>query len=249
MKKTLALILALIMMLSVALVACGDKEEPTEPNDDFFGDIEPGDETGEGDETNESGNNIPTTNSTFVAVNDTVYVLINANIYADSRINSNKVVAQVPFGVAISRQEKNNKWSKVTYNGVEGYIPNELVGSISQVTFKDVEEGTTVKPANLQGASHLVLRKTPLYLPDPDVVNLDDFNSKSILGQAGKDAEIVVLAVSEDGNWLKVKCQAKARLTDGKYAEELTEITGYCMRKYTNYKTGESGTAGSDDFV
>ena len=61
MKKTLAIILALIMLLSVALVSCSKEGKETgEPTDDFWGNVEDTDPDDENNstETDAQGNQI-----------------------------------------------------------------------------------------------------------------------------------------------------------------------------------------------
>ena len=248
MKKTLALILALIMILSVALVACGEKEEETQPNDDFFGDLEtPGDETGEGDETNESGVNIPTTNSTFVAMNDTVYVCYNAVIRKDAKATSSQV-ATATFGTALSRIEANSKWSKVKVGDVEGYIANDLISTNSgAVTFTKLETPETAKIVNLGNSSNANLRKFPLALSDPKVVDLESFNSSCIIGQVAKNSEVTIISTSGDGQWAYIKCTGKVRDAEDKFTIE-KEIEGYCSMGVLSYNSGNS-SSGSNDFL
>ena len=183
MKKTLALILALIMMLSVALVACGDEPEKTEPaTDDFFNDVtEPqatGDATGdvEGDET-DAGNTGVVSGTSFVTKNDTVYVVYPAAIREDAKATSTKLET-VKFGTALQRIEANNKWSKVKCGEIEGYIANDLITTSEKaVTFETLETPVTSKVTNLGGNNNANLRKYPLYLTNPKVVDATAFDA------------------------------------------------------------------------
>lgn len=253
MKKTLALILALMMILSVALVACGDKEDPTEPTDDFFnddvdytGDDETGDDTDDNNGTNNSG---VVSGSSFVTKNDTVYACYNAVIRKDAKLTSAKV-AEVTFSTALSRIEANNKWSKVKIGEIEGYIANDLITtSAAAVTFKPVEseEPVTAKVTNLGASSNANLRKFPLALSNPKIVDLEAFNSSCIIGQVAKNTEVTIIAVSEDGQWAKIKCMAKASDGNGEFATEATELEGYCAMSVLDYKVSTDNNSG--DFL
>ena len=144
MKKTLAILLALIMTASVALVSCNESDTTDDNNDDFVVDFEGGDinnatkepETDENGETihtsnngssnNNNNNNSGSSSSTMTQVNDTVYVLYKAKL-RESAKETSKVLVDIPFATAVSRAEKNSKWSKVTYGGYTGYVMNDLV--------------------------------------------------------------------------------------------------------------------------
>ena len=253
MKKTIALILALMMILSVALVACGDKEEPTEPTDDFFNDDV--DYTGDStDDTNENNNNANNNSgvvsgTSFVTKNDTVYACYNAVIRKDAKLTSDKV-AEVTFATALSRIEANNKWSKVKVGEIEGYIANDLITtSAAAVTFKPLEgeEPVTAKITNLGTSNNANLRKFPLALSNPKVVDLEAFNSSCIIGQVAKNTEVTIISVSEDGQWAYIKCMAKASDGNGEFATETTELEGYCIMSALDYKVSTGND--SSDFL
>ncbi len=250
MKKTLALILALIMMLSVALVACGDKPEETEaPNDDFFNDVtnpDANEDTAEeGDETG-AGNSGTVIGTSFVTKNDTVYVVYPAAIRESAKTTSTKLET-VKFGTALQRIEANNKWSKVKLGEIEGYIANDLITTNEKaVKFETLETPVTSKITNLGSSSNANLRKYPLYLTNPKVVDAIAFDAACIIGQVAKDAEVTIISVSADGQWAYIKCVATTRAEDGKFTGEKVELEGYCIISALNYTVG--GEGGSDDF-
>ena len=239
MKKLLALVLALLMVLSIALVSCGEKPEATEePTDDFFN--VGGDETEEGDEpeeTDDKGNT--TTAAGYTTTNDTVYVLFDAVLREKDKISSSKV-AEVKFGTALTRVAKSKKWSKVNYNGTDAYVANDLIDEDQKkVTFNKVTEEATAKVA-ITGDGRLNLRKYPLALTAPSVVELETFNAASIIGQVDNGTEVKVLEISADGVWAKIECQAKAKDDKGDFASETTTMVGYCALAYTDYNKGAS---------
>lgn len=246
MKKTLALILALLMILTLALASCGKEEEETqEPTDNFFNvggkETDEGDETGEGDETDGEGN---VTAAGYTTASGTVYVLFDAILREDDKTSSDKV-AEVKFGTALQRTAKSKKWTKVNYNGAEAYIANDLITTEQKaVTFKDVEADTVAK-VSISGQGTLNLRKYPLALTNPTVIDLADFNNASILGKVDNGAEVKILQISEDGVWAKIECQAKAMNDKGEFAAETSTMTGYCALAYTDYNSGASNNSGS----
>ncbi len=249
MKKTLALLLALLMMLSVALVSCGgDEPDQTLNTDDFFnipGTSEPTlgtDENGENIEGGEENNNSNTA-AGYVATNDIVYVCYKANLRSDDKATAS-VVATVDFETALTRVARGKKWSQIDYNGTEAYIANELITeSKSAVTFKDVEEGTTRKISKLGTSKNANLRLYPLALTNPLVLDLEVFNASCIIGQVPKDAEVKVLKVSEDNAWAYIECQGYKAIDNGEYDKTLSTLKGYCST--TVFDTG-FGTTGNN---
>ena len=236
MKKTLAILLALIMSTSVALVACSDSADDNGDDGDFVVDWEDEDldingdteapETDENGETikapentntNNGGSSIDTNN--METVDDTVYVLYDANIREKANTKtSTKILATAPFGTAIKRTAKNTTWSKVKYttdsgSTVEGFISNELITTNKQtVTFKAPEltpneDGTvpTALVTKLKASSiPYRLRYFPLANGYPHTVTLE----LGEIGQVKGEKEVTVLAVSEDKMWAKIEVKA-----------------------------------------
>ena len=190
MKKLLAILLALMMIVSLTLVSCTDSSSNTDDeNDDFVadfeGDVVGGDttppETDENGETvkpsngnNSNNNNNNTNTTTMEKVNDTVYVLYTAKIREEASTKTSvDVLGTAPFGAQLSRTEKNSKWSKVSYNKdgtvITGYIANDLITTnVNSVTFveKKNEDGTPVvtkiKDTLGSNAQNAIVRKMPL---------------------------------------------------------------------------------------
>ena len=190
MKKLLAILLALMMIVSLTLVSCTDSSSATDDeNDDFVadfeGDVVDGDttppETDENGETvkpsngnNSNNNNNNTNTTTMEKVNDTVYVLYTAKIREEASTKTSvDVLGTAPFGAQLARTEKNSKWSKVSYNKdgtvITGYIANDLITTnVNSVTFveKKNEDGTPVvtkiKDTLGSNAQNAIVRKMPL---------------------------------------------------------------------------------------
>ena len=227
MKKILAILLALMMASSVALVSCDnssstDDEGPADFDGAFVDDEE---DEGEGsdkadaeeDGDNENKNN---TSTTMEEVNDTVYLLYPAKIREKaSDKDSVAVNGEAPFGATLARTGKNTKWSKVTYtkdgSTITGYVSNDLISTnANAVKFdeKKNEDGSAVVTAikeNLGGKNNAIVRKYPLANGTPNTFNVLDekeFNAKSIAGQIAKGSQdITLVAVSADGVWAKIK--------------------------------------------
>ena len=266
MKKTLAILLALIMTTSVALVSCNNDNTEDEDLDDFVvdfggnnGDIIGG-ETSE-PETDANGETIkpvkPNTGNnttTFETVNDTVYVLYTANIREQASDKSSvDILTTAPFGTALTRSEKNSKWSKVTFtkdgSTITGYIANDLITtSAKAVNFieKKNEDGTAVvtKIKSTLSVQNVIIRKFPLADGYPNtfkVLDTDDFNTDSIFAQIPKGTEnVTVVSVSEDGVWAYVKGQGKL-YNGGNPATTTTEVEGYTL--YSNLEIAGNGSS------
>ena len=234
MKKTLALILALLMMLSVALVSCGSDEPENTLNPDDIFDIPGGadlggDNTGNNNTDNEGGDeNNGSTAAGYTATNDTVYVCYKAVLRSDDKVTAS-VVATVEFETALTRVAKGKKWSQINYNGTEAYIANDLITeSKSAVTFKEVAADTTRKIKLSGDAKNANLRLYPLALTKPQIIDLEAFNTSCIIGQIPKDTVVTVIKVSEDNAWAYVECQGYAADDKGEFVTTLTTLTGYC---------------------
>lgn len=270
MKKTLAILLALIMTTSVALVSCNNDNTEDEDPDDFVvdfggnnGDIIGG-ETSE-PETDENGETIkpivkPNTgnnSTTFETVNDTVYVLYTANIREEASDRSSvDVLAAAPFGASLTRSEKNSKWSKVTFtkdgSSVTGYIANDLITTNAKaVNFieKKNEDGSAVvtKIKTTINANNAIVRKFPLADGYPNtfkVLDPDEFSVGSIVAQIPKGTDnITVVSVSEDGVWAYIKGQGKL-YNGGNQASTATEVEGYTL--YSNLEIAGNASSGGN---
>lgn len=273
MKKTLAILLALIMSASVALVSCNDNSSDVgdDENDDFVVDFEGGnindkdtdapetDENGETVNKPSGGNNTTNTNNntTMETVNDTVYVLYTANIREQASDKSSvDVLGTAPFGASLTRSEKNNKWSKVTYSkdgtSITGYIANDLITTNAKaVNFveKKNEDGTDVvtKIKATLNANNAIVRKFPLADGYPNtfkVLDSDEFGASSIVAQIPKGTDnVTVVSVSEDGVWAYVKGQGKL-YNGGNPSNDLTAVEGYTL--YSNLEIAGNASSGGN---
>ena len=274
MKKTLAILLALIMSTSVALVACNNSSNDNGDDGDFVVDWDDEDldfdggeteapETDENGETIKAPENTNTNNggsssntgaTNMETVNDTVYVLYDANIREKaSSKTSSKVLGKAPFGAALTRSAKNSAWSKVTYKTdsgatIEGYISNELVTTNKQtVTFIKQEtvtgegENQTTAPvvSKLKGTTNYRLRYFPLASGYPHAVTLELGEIGQILG----GTEVTVLEISEDKMWAKVTSTKVDKPVSGDYKKNYTSTaTGYIPYEFLEMSGNSSGS-------
>ena len=252
MKKTLAILLALIMTASVALMSCDNSADNIEDDEDFVIDDFGGDENKDdvSVETNEKGETVkPNTdknttntngsNTSMENVNDKVYVLYDANIRDQaSTKNASKVIGKAPFGAELTRTQKNSSWSKVTYKDadgktIEGYISNELVTTNKQtvtfvkqekVTGEGEDKKTEAVVSKLVGTGNYRLRHFPLADGYPHKVSLE----LGEIGQVKGGTEVTVLEVSEDKMWAKISSTAVDKAVNGAYTGNYTSTAeGY----------------------
>ena len=269
MKKTLAILLALIMTASVVLMSCDNSSDDNiDDNEDFVIDDFGGDEDKDDAsvETNDKGETVKpntdknTTNTngntttTMETVNDKVYVLYDANIRDQaSTKNASKVIGKAPFGAELTRTQKNSSWSKVSYKDasgatIEGYISNELVTTNKQtvtfvkqekVTGEGEDKKTEAVVSKLVGTGNYRLRYFPLADGYPHKVSLE-------LGEVGQikgGTEVTVLEVSEDKMWAKISSTAVDKAVNGGYTQNYTSTAeGYVP--YSFLEIGANSNAG-----
>lgn len=235
MKKTLAILLALILATSVAVTACESEGTSGTESQDFEMDF--GEDTSSDIITDENGNEVISTDengsnkdtsstnnntSNMETVNDTIYVLHNAAIREKSSTkttNTSTIIGSIPFGASAKRTAKNTNWSKITYtdeNGatIEGYVSNQLitvnaktVNFVKQEIVTGEGENQTTAPvvSKLKAGSNYRLREYPLANGFPHAVTIEIADEK---GQVAGGTEVTVLSVSEDKLWAKIKVEA-----------------------------------------
>ena len=283
MKKTLVILLALIMATSVAVTAC-DEETPEGADTQNQFEMDFGDDTSSDVITDESGNVITDTNndagdddtsnnsgssSGNQIVNEPVYVLYNATIRQKSSKNATNNSADlgtVPFGACVTRTEKNDYWSKITYttssgSTVEGWILNQLVTTNQKtVNFKAPEltpneDGTvpTALVTKLDASSTPYrLRYYPLANGYPHKVTVE-LGEK---GQVDGGVEVTVLEISEDNMWAKIRVKAGAlniKDDQGRYKKDSTnpkysteDAEGYVPVVFLEIGASNSGSSQPD---
>ncbi len=235
MKKTLVILLALIMATSVAVTAC-EEETTNDPSNQNQFEMNFGDDTSSDEViTDESGNIITDesenendkdtsngTNSNEQIVNDTVYVLHNAKIRKKSSpkvTNTSEELGTVPFGTAVTRTARLTYWSKISYKTesgatIEGYVSNQLITTnIDTITFIKQEtvtgegEAQTTTPvvSKVKAGSNYRLRQYPLADQFPHDVTIEIAEEKGMILDG---TQVTVLEVSKDNMWAKVEVAA-----------------------------------------
>ena len=211
MKKTLAIFLALIMILSVALVACKSKTTSSNTNEEEesneFVVQNKNDTSDTSDGTDDEGNN--TVEWITNGIPSTVYTMANVNIRSEANDKSSSVIATVTLGtplqVVAQSSEKDAydvaKWYKVSYEGVERYVSGAWVSSnVNDTKFVDcTPEKLVIKDSGIANSPYQVnLRSLPAVTTSTVVKTLTH-------KEATSNGELTKIAASESGLWFKVK--------------------------------------------
>lgn len=155
MKKILAIFLALVTIMSVALVACDKNNGGTtggnsndDDDDDIFVTQGNGKDTSD---TKDTGDDTKDTSDDWVAVSKTVYLAVKYDLRTAPNFNDrgtsalpmnkeSKSGVEVLIGTELSVVAKKDRWYKVNYNGGEYYISCTcVVDSKSELDFTRLE--------------------------------------------------------------------------------------------------------------
>lgn len=244
MKKTLAILLALLMVGSIVFVACDGGRTPVgdsfdDEDNDYIGEDDESESGSEIDSESESesqqGGNNNEDNYGWTETNDTVYAGVNLNLRENTTTTSDKL-ATIPYGAALSRAETNGEWDKVTYNGQTGYVKHLYVASSGASFDFTAAEGTPSITVNPQNVNNVIFYQSPF------VISNSDKASENWLCASGiKPANIVgeytlkKLGVSANGDWVKVEFKGKIEISSNNkvdYSEnaEIFYIQAGCFR-------------------
>lgn len=242
MKKILIATLALITALCISLAACdkNDKnknDDPADDDDDIV--ARPNDDDSNSTDTTGNGNGNTGTN-VWVDKNDTVYVLTESNIRANTSTSSTKI-ATVPMGTALTRVQTNGTWDKITYNDQEAYIKSNLVTTnVNTVTFDPVTDQIFLHlktSGNSANPTSVNLRKSPTSTSgvDPVCTITETTTSTDVLK---------LIAKSRDGSWVKVSFTGTVGGTTYTGTEELYCTPGYFIELQSGSQGGNNDAAG-----
>ncbi|MBO5939177.1 MAG: hypothetical protein J6Q82_06730 [Clostridia bacterium] len=223
MKKLLAFLLVLVMILSISLVAC--KKEPVASEDDDDDDwgnggasssIESSNNTD--DNNNNGNNNIPSVTLTWTDVEDVTIYIAHPITLRNSPSDNDKTGITLDLGESVLLVEKSNReWYKVKYNDNEYYIYSYVtVTNGASVRFNPIEGEpvySSVINSNTSGKeSTHNFRWTPCYdNTEKYVTEINALNLYKALTQSEtSDNKMQVLALSEDGVWAKVSYKPDA---------------------------------------
>lgn len=217
MKKTLALLLALIMMLSVSLVACSNNEGAgnngnDDDDDDFVGisTTAPADE-----ETDAESNTNISTKDEWVERNFTAYSMCKMYLRAEASRKAKDIATidektqlTVIAEATISENGAETVWYKVSYNNQELYAnSNYVTTNIEDTNFSAVEPAdqfTLTIKAPETGVNTVNLRTILTYdknLPEGHIISVSNVDTQT--------KPMTVIAKNATGTWYKVKYDNK----------------------------------------
>lgn len=154
MKKTLAIFLALITILSIALVACKDKTPAAVGGDE------------EEDDPYVSQNNIPAGSDTsdtsdttgggeagWTEKTGTVYLMADGvNVRSQATSGNNVLTYNNKIGTSYEFTAVNSKWYKIIYNNAEAYISADFVTENAADADFDTKKLTTPEALVMEDA-------------------------------------------------------------------------------------------------
>lgn len=250
MKKLLSLLLALLMITSIALVACDETpDDGTESNDLAFNQQEPDtSDTSDSDskESESEGASTPD-DYTFDDVNETVYVqnCNKVNIRTSpSAANSDNIAGSLEFGdnKSYTRVKYNARWSGIEIDGEVYYINTYfLTTDPAEAVFTELSEPKTLYVNNMQEdedgnkvEKSLNIRSYPNVSPD---VDYDPDGNVAAVAKHGAELKAVAISKNE-------KCY-RVEFTYKNSDDTSTTVTGYVwVGKYISetVPTGEAQT-------
>lgn len=215
MKKTLALLLALIMMLSVSLVACNNNSSNDGGNDDG---IEDDDgfvglgTTPVTDETDDESDTDTSNDDEWAVRNFTAYSMCKMYLRAEASRKAKGIATidgkthlTVIAEATITEDGSETVWYKVSYNNQELYANSDyLTTNIDDTNFNTLEAANqfklTVKAQDNGDKSYVNLRKLPTY-----DTKLAEGNIISVSNEDTATKEITVVGKNDTGTWYMVK--------------------------------------------
>ena len=209
MKKLLAFLLVLVMILSISLAACANKPVESEDDDDDGwgngGDVSSSTaDTKDDNNNNDNNSNVPS--NVWTEKNDKVYAGMSGVRLrtAPSTDASSQVVTTVAMGTALDRIGTNGLWDKLTYNEQEVYVASALVTTVgTNFTFNTLSEENYVTLTMVDDYK-INLRSSP-FLPGGDYA----FQNIVIENFSAANGTLTKVGVSTSGNWYKVKYVGK----------------------------------------
>ena len=211
MKKTLALLLALLMIATMALAACQKDKKPSglDDLDDEYNNLSDTDfETEENESTSGSDTKKPVSNE-WVDKNDVVYAgASNLNLRTSaSASSSNNISKKVDSGTKLNRISTNGIWSKVTLEGntQEYYVSNDWISS--NASDFEITPCTAVALTINETTNNILFFESPFESYDGADLRYENVALASGFKKANVKGEYSLqkIGTSASGNWVKVK--------------------------------------------
>lgn len=203
MKKLLAVFLALMMILSVSLMACSDKKEKEPNEDEVENDFVPNSNkentgTTEANQEEDPDDTKAPASNAWTSESGTVYVRANGvSIRAAARTNSTKVgVANQKD--ALQYEAYTDDWYKIKFGENVAYISAAYVtGNQNDVIFEAPTKVAANSVIHVKNEATIFLRKDPAVHEQTVEGSID--STKTANG------ELIVVNVSKSGSWAEVR--------------------------------------------
>ena len=227
MKKLIALLLAILMIASLALVSCknnkgttGDSGNKGADTEDDGGLVIPegfgsSNTTGTGTDSaqtsdtegNQGGNNqVPATSFVDVANQFSVYTYTSTKLRASAMMKANEVVT-VNASEELKVIAQNDDWYKVRYGSDEGYVIKDFVTTNKDDTvFTDYATEEDYKTVQIKGDANNInkvnIRQYPIVADEYLVQSV-----KTLTYAETSNGELLVIGQNATGRWFKVSYQ------------------------------------------
>ena len=239
MKKLLAVFLALIMILSVSLVACSDKKEKEPSGEEVEDDVFlPNNTTGTtgtttgGDDEDPEGTN-PPSSAAWVNTSGTIYIRAdNVAVRRDMTSKTEDIITKVAMGTSFAYDSYNNEWYKINYNGNAAYISKKHA-TINQDDVIFGDHATVIAGTKLTLTGDMNLRKAPAVADDTTICTLSP--ASVAVGN------LTLISINKSGSWVKVHYTGsdkdnKKTLSD---AEAIYYINTQYIKEFSDNSSGD----------
>ena len=223
MKKVLAIFLALVIIMSVALVACGKKDSKapgSDDNEDDFVVKSNGSET----TTDTSDDDDDKKANVWEVANYTVYAMANGLNIRSAASTTGTKLGTANIGDSFTASEKNDEWYKITYDGTTAYISIEFVTAVAnEAQFNNDAEPTVFTIAASQNGKKMNLRNDPAVVEDTLGMTFEVGKTPGTITKVGQNAagNWFIVEYDEDGAGEKVPVKYYLKITS-----QTSEILG-----------------------
>lgn len=222
MKKTLAIFLALIMILSVALVACKSKTTSSNTNEEEESNEFVAQNKNDTSDTTDTSTDTDDKDESSVFVDFTstkkLWVMSDVNLRSEPSMESGVNKVGVEAGTELEASAKNNKFYKISYNGETRYVSADYVTEIkadSQFTIFQNESDwftLTIKSSGVSTLNQINLRSKPVFADDVSYITVKE-------NEVTTENPLVVVGTNGSGNWYVVTFKDEA------YFLAITDVT------------------------
>lgn len=223
MKKILAIFLALVIIMSIALVSCEGKKDTTNTNNDDDEDFvvqTKGEDTTDGTDDDDDDKK----SGVWEAANYTVYAMANGLNIRSAASTTGTKLGSANIGDNFTATEKNDEWYKITYEGTTAYISTEYVTAVAnEAQFNNDTTPTTFTFAASQNEKRMNLRLDPAVTDDTLAMTFKVGTTPGTLTKVGQNTagNWFIVEYDEDGSGEKAPVKYFLKITN-----QTSEILG-----------------------